>query len=128
MLLYIDGLDKSWDGQSMCSSDYEGQFGDFEYDDFPLALQHLLSPEEIRAYDSSKMVARAMGTVSDRQVNNNNNAPIGKEEFRKVGSLSLNYFRDRLVEHFDIKFKAGQVQWPKLRGKQMVASLDRVIS
>ena len=128
MLLFVDGLKKSWDGQSMCASEYEGRFGDFEYDDFPLALQHLLSPEEIRAYDSSKKVMRAVAKVSERNVNDNENAPVRMDGTRNVGSLSLNYFRDRLVEHFDIKFKAGQLQWPTLRGKQIVASLDRDIS
>ena len=128
MLLFVDGLDKSWDGQSMCASEYEGQFGDFEYDDFPLALQRLLSPEEIRAYDSSKKVTRAVAKVSERNVNDNENAPVRMDGTRNVGSLSLNYFRDRLVEHFDIKFKAGQLQWPMSRGKQIVASLDRDIS
>ena len=43
------------------------------------------------------------------------------DDVRVVRKLSLNYFQDRLVEHFDILFHSpslGGVVWPLSRGKQ----------
>jgi hypothetical protein len=45
-------------------------------------------------------------------------------DVREVWQLSLNYFRGRLIEHFDIKFKAGEIKWPRLRGKKIISSAD----
>lgn len=124
MLLHVDGLNKSWDGMNMPSSDYEGSLGEFEYDNFPLALQRLFSPEEIRAYDLSKMVGSAMVR---RDEMDDDNTEFGSDGTRYVCDLSLNYFRGKLVEHFDILFKAGRIRWPKSRGKTIESSIDRVI-
>jgi hypothetical protein len=41
-----------------------------------------------------------------------------------VRHLSLNYFRGRLVEHFDILFQRHQVQWPARRGDRAPAIRD----
>lgn len=48
----------------------------------------------------------------DEKMNNNSSDSV-----HVILNLSLEYFRARLVEHFDIKFKAGEVHWPHLRGK-----------
>jgi hypothetical protein len=37
---------------------------------------------------------------------------IGAPGVRIVRKLSLEYIRTRLVEHFDILFKNGRIQWP----------------
>ena len=34
----------------------------------------------------------------------------------KVRELGLNYFRSKLVSHFDIAYKRGEVEWPKRNG------------
>ena len=48
----------------------------------------------------------------------------GFDGVRVVRNLSLTYFRGRLVEHFDIKFKEGKVKWPCSRGKVLRWSTD----
>lgn len=113
MLLHVDGLDKPWDGVNMPGSDYSGSFGELDFDEMPLAMQRLFSPDEVRAYDTSLMSELAVDDVG---------GDIGSDEegidgIRVVRNLSLAYFRGRLVEHFDIKFKDGKVKWPRSRGK-----------
>jgi hypothetical protein len=34
-----------------------------------------------------------------------------------VRNLKLNYFRSKLVTHFDIAYKRGEVVWPKRTGR-----------
>ena len=41
-------------------------------------------------------------------------------EVRVVSKLPLGFFRSRLVEHFDIKFKNGDIKWPARRGTSPV--------
>lgn len=119
MLLNIDGLDQPWDGIRMPKSDYEGRFGELEFDDMPLSMQRLYSPDEVRAYDTSVLAGRSMRMIEE--VYGDDDCVDG---IREVGKLSLNFFRQRLIEHFDIKFKAGEIIWPRSRGKQIVSSAD----
>ena len=37
---------------------------------------------------------------------------VDDDGFRRVRGLSINIFRQLLIEHFDIEFKANQVKWP----------------
>ena len=120
MLLKVDGLDKPWDGIRMPKSDYEGRFGELEFDDIPLSMQRLYSPDEVRAYDTSVLVQRS----STRMIIDDHSGDNFVDGIREVGKLSLNFFRQRLIEHFDIKFKAGEIIWPRSRGKQIVSSAD----
>ena len=119
MLLNIDGLDQPWDGIRMPKSDYEGRFGELEFEDMPLSMQRLYSPDEVRAYDTSVLAQRSMRLIDNISGNDD-----GVDGIREVGKLSLNYFRQRLIEHFDIKFKAGEIIWPRSRGRQVVSSAD----
>ena len=73
----------------------------------------------MRAYDTS-VLARRSTRMSD-EVHGDDDCVDGIHE---VGKLSLNYFRQKLIEHFDIKFKAGEIIWPRSRGKQTVSSAD----
>jgi len=123
MLLKIDGLNAPWDGTCMPKSDYEGRFGELEFDDLPLSMQRLYSPEEIRAYDTSLLLSAGSDTIHGDGGGNNNDFITG--DIREVRKLSLNYFRGRLIEHFDIKFKAGEIKWPRSRGKQITSSADK---
>jgi hypothetical protein len=47
-----------------------------------------------------------------------NPAPGECRSLRIVRKLSLPYFRDRLVKHFDILFRQNKIKWPT----QMVAT------
>jgi len=46
-------------------------------------------------------------------------------EVRVVNKLSQKYFRDRLVEHFNIMFRRGELRWPKRRGTTAPSILTR---
>ena len=46
-------------------------------------------------------------------------------EVRVVNKLSQKCFRDRLVEHFNIMFRRGELRWPKRRGATPTSILTR---
>jgi hypothetical protein len=121
MLLDIDGLDEKWvDG---VRSDWEGTLGHHEDQDairnVPFAIQRLnVTCPNARTFDSSGM---GPGDDADPQAvhdgllplvvdNNNSTAPDGA---RVVRHLSLDYFRSKLVEHFDILWQQKNVVWPE---------------
>ncbi len=122
MLLHVDGLNEKWDKTRMPTSDYEGRFGELEFDDLPLAMQRLYSPEEMRQYDTSMLLSSSCGNRTNDGSGRDEHFSMG--EVREVRQLSLNYFRGRLIEHFDIKFKAGEINWPRSRGKKFISSAD----
>jgi hypothetical protein len=35
-----------------------------------------------------------------------------------VRNLSMDYFRDRLIEHFDLLWQENKIKWPSRRGQQ----------
>ena len=129
MLLEIDGLDEPWDGIKVPTSIWDGEAGDLESEDVPLAVRRALSPATIRDYDTSSLgVGR--GGVRQDEVVNKDGGEVGEggirevrvvgegemEEVRVVRNLSLKYFRSKLVEHFGIMWKSGKVFWPRRRG------------
>jgi hypothetical protein len=122
MLLNVDGLNKPWDSQHIPTSNHESSFGNLEFDDLPLAMQRLFLSDKIRAYDTSTLVMQVRRQEEQEELLNNLEA--GRSDVRVVRQLSLNYFHGRLVEHFEIQFKAGKIKWPHLRGKQLVTSDD----
>jgi hypothetical protein len=121
MLLHVDGLNKPWDGVNMPSSDYEGRFGEFDFDDVPLSMQRLYSPEEIRAYDASSTNGTSGCSSSSDGSGSDDHRVDG---VRIVRNLSLGYFRSRLVEHFDILFHKGMIKWPRSRGQPPISKAD----
>jgi hypothetical protein len=44
---------------------------------------------------------------------------------RVVHLLSQKFFRDRLVEHFDIMYQRDKIQWPKRRGAKPAVFFDQ---
>ena len=68
MLLKVDGLDRPWDGEQISMSSYSGRFGDLEFDDMPAALQRLLSPSEVRAYDTTATATALVNAQRPRLV------------------------------------------------------------
>ena len=53
MLLEVDGLDTPWDGMKIPSSEWDGELGNLDSSDLPLAMRRIFSPAEIRVYDTS---------------------------------------------------------------------------
>jgi len=161
MLLEVDGLDEPWNGIKVPTSSWEGDLGDLEEDDVPQALHWILSPSEIRTYDTSSIgnVNRnATSAITRGETDKDSDADDdngddglgnefigdddeedgehgdaakggdgeyeGKEKVRIVRKLSLQFFRSKLVEHFDIKFKRGEIVWPCRRGSRPIPYVD----
>jgi hypothetical protein len=131
-----DGLNERW--ESGVPSDWEGEMG--EHDDeyivcqyaLPNAISNLRTPAEVRGYDIS-----GMGTHSpyaengaDDEIGNHNNSDDMETEdtgandmetddtgavraVRVVRNLSQEYFRKRLVQHFDICWRRNDLVWPQ---------------
>lgn len=115
-LLEVDGLDSPWDGVNAATSQWTGELGQLELSDVPLALQRILSPAEIRDYDTSGVGATANASGTGDNDTADNDAMAAGEDVRHVRNLSLQYFRSKLVEHFEIMFDRHEIIWPKRRG------------
>ena len=121
MLLEADGLDAPWDGINVPTSEWEHDLGELDEDDVPLALTRILWPAEIRAYDTSRVgehqeQEESDDLLSDDDQDHSESEDDNDNEVRHVRNLSLDYFRSKLVEHFDIKFWQHQIVWPRRRG------------
>ena len=126
MLLEVDGLDQHWDGINASTSEWENELGNLDEADVPLAISRILTPSEIRDYDSSSVGNSQIpdnGMRDDQSVDDDDSMRIDKEVCN-VRNLSLNYFRSKLVEHFDIMFWNHEVHWPKWRGATPLVDLD----
>ena len=119
-LLEVDGLDEQWEN-GHTQSDWLSEMGDHNPSDqaTSFALQRLASPSQFRSYDSS-----SMGIGNDRHVLNNNdteedeplNSILDDDDdhsgVREVRKLPQEYFRRKLIKHFDIKWKRNSIIWP----------------
>ncbi len=119
-LLEIDGLDGEWDRIQ----------GNHDAIDVlrhaPSALQCLYNASE---WDPRTLDLSGMGHGDqpefevEMETNNpnageNNGAAVMEEvdiPVRVVRNLSLNYFRQKLIEHFDIMYQQHQLVWPVRR-------------
>jgi DDE superfamily endonuclease len=135
-LLEIDGLDVRW--EAGVSSDWEGELGQLNGNDVeqfassrtraPFAIQRLhsvLAGDEViaryRNYDTSGMGPGNEGDSVPQNVrleepDPNENASIyeaTENGVRAVRKLSLEYFKGRLIEHFDIMWQKKQIVWPR---------------
>jgi hypothetical protein len=128
-LLEIDGLDDKWE-QGVPSS-WEGELGNFEEGDvrhyaLPSAIQTLNSTAEFRNFDLSGMGAgddHAETSYVNCEVVDTAPAISASTESQTDGpisvlSLSQNYFKNKLVNHFDILFWQNKIVWPSRTGVQ----------
>ena len=127
MLLDIDGFSGEWKN-GIPVSEWLGELGEHD-DDVPIhdtsipnAIKRLTTNLNFRNYDTSGMGVgedvlhdtTRHDTASDEsddecdQLENKQS----KNGDRVVRLLSLNFFRRKLVEHFDILFNHNQIQWP----------------
>jgi hypothetical protein len=53
LLLEVDGLDHPWDGVCIPTSAWDGELGELEVEEVPMAMRRALSPASIREYDTS---------------------------------------------------------------------------
>lgn len=109
-LLEIDGLDGDW----------EGQIGLHDTRDvmqhLPFAVQRLHDGWDPRTFDASGLGPgddRINRELSMEANNNTDDDDTGRADVKIVRHLTLNNFRGRLIEHFDIMFKRNQLVWPQ---------------
>jgi hypothetical protein len=131
MLLEADGLNRPWDGVSFPTSEWEGDLGCLEMNDLPQAFIRLVSPADIRKFDSS-----SSGTIlatrdehedsSDEESANSIEEPVTANNLRVVRHLSMSYFCSKLVEHFDINWRRGEIVWPRSRGTRSNCYVDNL--
>lgn len=125
-LLDEDGLNEQWNDGVL--ADWQGEMGNHNSSDVrrhvPFSVRRL-TEDELRGYDTSGMgvgddesiVESPSSTNNDGDSTDTDSTPnLGATPnvgvVRRVRDLSLDYFRERLVEHFDIQFKNNRIKWP----------------
>jgi hypothetical protein len=140
-LLEVDGLDINWEEGNV--SDWEGELGNHDLQDvnvhLPFAVARLLSPAEMRSFDVAESPwfqqnhgpnnhAAGLHQAQERRFEQNEARLYTEQEnataggVRVVKDLSLAYFRNKLIEHFDISFHRNEIIWPGKRNR--VARFD----
>jgi len=127
-LLDADGVDMPWEGEHKC--DYEdNDFEDYNPQSIPNAVHELYRDYgHLNMIDLSSAGANDMFihenfvTENSHDNDSNDEDPIGQftdtdehdfTSIRHVNSLSLDFFRSKLVEHFNILFEQNKLSWPK---------------
>jgi hypothetical protein len=85
-----------------------------------MAMRRVLCPAFIREYDTSSFgTPHSLNT--DEMIGASAEVEKSVEEsedgVQYVRKMSLDHFRNRLIEHFDIMWKQHKVMWPKRREK-----------
>lgn len=121
MFLDEDGLADRW--ENGFSTDWESELGHHNTNDVyeycpNFAIQRLHTPDELRQLDLS---GRGFGNDDewdiDEQTEINENQLNMHEETRfsseiRINTLSLQKFRNHLIDHFDAKFQLKLLKWP----------------
>ena len=112
MLLEADGISGEWDGDN----------GKFDYETnseaLPFPLMRLHNPSGQRNYDTSGM---GPGEIDEDEViekisvhpNTTFVNDILERDVNDVNLLLADFFRNKLVEHFDILFKKNEIKWTR---------------
>ena len=123
-LIDIDGLDNEWEG-AIPVSDWTGTLGDHDFEGIedqipneppPNPIARITTALEPRTYDVSGLGPGDdvhEGTIMLTQDDAGDGLYKNEDDIRNVRDLPLGFFRSRLVEHFDILFKKGEIYWPK---------------
>jgi hypothetical protein len=119
MLIEVDGLEEGWEAGAL--SPWETELGNHNPHDSDrnFALHRLMNPADFATLDRSGMgqgndrnTTHTDDDADDAVVHHGRTYPRGSEGVRVVRELDFEYFRGRLVEHFDILFKRQEVSWP----------------
>ena len=79
-----------------------------------------MSPAETRNFDTTATGLGGPPPTAEEDVEDdlNNNVVIPNGTIRNVRDLMLQYFRSKLVKHFDIQFTKNAIVWPKRRNNK----------
>jgi hypothetical protein len=127
-LLDIDGLSGEWKN-GMPVSDWKGPIGGMDLEGIDAGVANVivrlsknLNP---RNYDSSGMgpgndlVGEVYGfRDSDSEEGVDEGVETSTTTALKISSLSLPFFRSKLVAHFSILFERNQIVWPKSKERR----------
>lgn len=97
MLLFVDGLDNGWDEDTL--------------DNNELGIELPFSMQRLNRHDEDEVIRQ--GSQYEEGFFNK----YTKNGKRVVRKLPLKVFQERLVHHFDIRFKRNDLSWPKRRNK-----------
>jgi hypothetical protein len=99
MLLEVDGLSDGW--EAGVHSDYEGRIGDLD--------------GKAAGTDASRDFAHLWRRNAPRPKRGKKSTTATKP-FRRVREIGYTAFRELLVEHFALEWKANRVVWPSRNG------------
>jgi hypothetical protein len=95
--------------------------GEFEDDEVPEAMRRLISPVNQRTFDVS-----GMGTgddpsddnaeATDQQQSTAGNVQMSDDGCIILRTMTMEAFRRKLIQHFDIAFAKKEIHWPKRLG------------
>ncbi len=131
-LLEVDGLTEEWVGGVLkVGSEWEGDLGCLDFQGVPVevpnALARLSANLDPRNFDSSgvgvmaenhSLLRSEVAAASDSasridDMNIMKGIMNGLDRVRSVHYLSLNVFRQLLVDHFAILFSQNKIVWPE---------------
>jgi hypothetical protein len=135
-LLEVDGLTEEWvGGVRKVGSEWEGDLGYLDYEGVPVevsnALTRLSANLDPRNFDSSGVGPGSDVMAENRSLLRSEVAAVsdsasriddmkimmgimnGVDRVRSVCYLSLNVFRQLLVNHFAILFRQNKIVWPE---------------
>jgi hypothetical protein len=123
-LLEEDGLDAGWD-----MNQYMSDLGDHDEEDSNCFLGSPLNSTQLqrqRQFDTSGMGSGSNRSRTGFQDPATEEGPpeVDEEGVTKVHTLSLKYFRAKLVENFDILWEKEQIQWPSRTGLGPTPQID----
>jgi hypothetical protein len=124
-----DGLGQDWDGVNTPKSDWKGEMGDIDPDDVPTAFFCQMDPAEMRKYDTSATgtpFANDEDLSGDKDLSRDEMVDCDDGSMRFMRNLSMLYICSKLVEHFDIKWRRGEIIWPRTRGKKSAFYIDNI--
>ena len=117
-LLEEDGLDSGWD-----MNQYMTHHGHHDEDDSNCFLGHPLNSTQAELqlqFDTSGMgngSDRTRRTTAFQAIPNGEGPPqVNEDGAIKVHTLTLQHFRAKLVQNFDILWQQEQIQWPSRTG------------
>ena len=138
----VDGMGIPWDGEHKCLCE-DSAFEDFNPQNIPNAAHGLCREHsDLNTIDSSSVgttnlfVHENFTTEEPSDENSDGDEAIADgvccpEEddtsVREVNSLSLDFFRSKLVEHFNISFEIQKLVWPKASRRERTLWLERLI-
>ena len=116
LLLFHDKLDKGWEtGKKMCP--FEESDDDYEIDE---EYDNDMDDDKDDDEDNIEFALRRLNRLKSTQVPCNY-TQYDKKYFNKytvegkriVSKIPLKVFHERLIHHFDIRFKKNDIEWPQ---------------